>query len=149
MSRVSVSLSGAGKLNQQLSTIAQGAVSEVDKATVAAGIELRANIVRGIQSGPASGRVYRKSNPNRVHRASAPGEFPATDTGRLANNIFFEKLKPGVVSVGSTLIYALYLEYKPPSKGGRPFFRPEVEKLRTKFRDRIQAAVVRAEKNAT
>lgn len=36
---------------------------------------------------PGKGRVYRKTNPNRVHRASAPGQPFATDLGTAAASI--------------------------------------------------------------
>lgn len=36
---------------------------------------------RSGMTGPHSGRVYRRRG--RLHKASAPGEYPATETGRL------------------------------------------------------------------
>ena len=41
------------------------------------------NILRGAKSG----ETYVKYNPRRTHQASASGQFPASDTGFLANNI--------------------------------------------------------------
>ena len=36
-----------------------------------------------ILGGPKTGKLYKKNNPDRVHRASAPGQYPATDKGTL------------------------------------------------------------------
>jgi hypothetical protein len=41
--------------------------------------------VRGIQRGPANGRTYKRGTV--THTASAPGQFPMSDTGRLASNV--------------------------------------------------------------
>lgn len=83
--------------------------------------------VRGVQRGPASGRVYQKYNPRRTHQASAPGEYPMSDTGRLASSIRFElptnQKKPEGV-VGTNLLYGKYLELKPSTMGGRPWLLP-------------------------
>ncbi len=45
---------------------------------------VRNTAVTSINQGAKSGVVYEKYNPRRTHRASAPGEPPATDTGYLA-----------------------------------------------------------------
>lgn len=83
--------------------------------------------VRGVQRGPASGRLYQKYDPRRMHRASAPGERPASDTGRLAASIQFEpptsKAKPEGF-VGTNLLYGKFLELKPAARGGRPWLMP-------------------------
>lgn len=51
--------------------------------------------VQGVQQGPASGRVYQKYNPRRTHRASAPGEYPMSDTGNFASTIHAVYPSPG------------------------------------------------------
>lgn len=80
--------------------------------------------VEGIQRGPKSGRIYQKYNPRRTHRASAPGQYPATDTGRLASSIAVEppsNRENPVARVGTAVRYGLYLEKKAGSRGGRPW----------------------------
>jgi len=51
--------------------------------------------VEGVQNGPATGRVYEKYNPRRTHRASAPGEYPMSDTGNFASTIHAVYPSPG------------------------------------------------------
>ena len=48
---------------------------------------IRSEAVKSIQTGAKSGIMYQKYNPRRQHRASAPGEAPASDTGNLVNKI--------------------------------------------------------------
>jgi hypothetical protein len=73
-----------------------------------------------MRDSPASGRVYGK------HRASAPGEPPAPDTGALLGSVTWRVAKKGRAwraEVGSNLKYAVYLEYGAArgvrGKGGR------------------------------
>jgi hypothetical protein len=69
------------------------------------------------------------------HRASAPGEAPATDTGLLATSGYTEKKGSADYEVGFTAEYAQKLEFGTP--GGkiapRPFLRPAVEQHREGF----------------
>ena len=53
----------------------------------------RNTAIENISRGNKSGKVYEKYNPRRSHKASAVGEYPATDTGFLVNNIT-TKLQP-------------------------------------------------------
>lgn len=101
----------------------------------------------GIAKGPKTGRVYThrfpsvfQGGPRRPqdrrgipHRASAPHEYPAADTGNLMRSIHDEHEKPEDiaadgddafgVTVAADAEYAAALELKDPSKGGRPFLR--------------------------
>lgn len=74
-----------------------------------------------------SGRMYG------AHRASAPGESPAVDTGALKNSIAVEMDTPvrAIVSVGAE--YGLYLELGTRRMAARPFLRPAVDAVRDAF----------------
>lgn len=82
------------------------------------------NATVGIQRGPASGFAYEKSNPDRTHIASAPWEYPMSDTGKLHASVQFEvprtSNKPEGF-VGTNLMYGKFLEFKLPYQGGRPW----------------------------
>lgn len=61
------------------------------------------------------------------HRASAPGEPPASDTGLLLNSIHHELGQDGDgwhCDIGSDLQYAVYLELGTRNMAARPFLRP-------------------------
>ena len=84
--------------------------------------------VRGIQRGPASGRTYKRGAG--THRASAPGEYPMSDTGRLASNVQFTvatKAKPQAL-VGTNIVYGAYLEFGTSKMSARPWLMPSFQK---------------------
>lgn len=148
---VTIRLEGSEELQKFLKGMSKDIAAEVGKAVVATALELRGDVVKSIQQGPASGRVYKKYNPRRTHQASAPGQPPMSDTGRLANSITFDKLGDLTATVGSNLVYAPWLEYgtaKMNFAGGvggpRPFFRPAVERIRPKYIEYMEAAIERA-----
>lgn len=60
---------------------------------------------RGIAS-PKSGRIYRRRGGS--HQASAPGEFPARDSGAHLATVG-HKVGPAEVTVGSGMFYAKFL----------------------------------------
>lgn len=93
--------------------------------------------VNSIQQGPATGTIYTKSNPTRTHQASAPGEAPATDTGRLASSVMVAFPTPTQLRarVGTDLDYGAHLEFgtsRMPK--GRPWLSPAVRKAARKVR---------------
>lgn len=142
MTRLSIELQGKEEFRRAILAASQAVKDEVEAEVVATAIELRANIVKSIARGPKTGQVYRRGNV--THQASAPGQAPATDTGRLVNNIYFERLGATTAAVGSTLVYAEHLEYGTRKMAARPFFRPAVEKMRKQFQKRLEIAVWRA-----
>jgi hypothetical protein len=95
--------------------------------------DVQATIVTRIQTGPKTGRLYRrrtKSGKIRMHRASAPGESPATDYGFLIGSVqvtpFVDPLVGEVIVAAD---YAAYLEQGAPRAHlePRPFIRPAIE----------------------
>lgn len=78
-----------------------------------------------VLSKPGSGREYARGK--KTHVASAPGEPPAVDTGRLRNSISHGTVG-GVMRVGTGVIYARALEYGHKYKNRtllpRPHARP-------------------------
>jgi len=77
------------------------------------------NAVVGIQRGPASGTPRGDGS-----FASAPGEYPMSDTGKLAASVQFEVPRTSSRPegfVGTNLMYGKFLEFKLPYQGGRPW----------------------------
>jgi hypothetical protein len=75
---------------------------------------------------PGKGRVYVKSNPRRVHRASAPGAPPATDLGLLAASIKHAIGKDTVgifAQIGTGLKKGRWLELGTRNMRPRPYLR--------------------------
>ena len=93
------------------------------------------NILRGAKSG----ETYVKYNPRRTHQASASGQFPASDTGFLANNLVTSIQGNGLEGeVISQAEYSQYLEYGTSKMGARPFMQPSLEQNRPKIRARLR-----------
>lgn len=133
-------LQGLQRALDQYGEEAEAAVRDVVNLT---GEELRADIIKRYQRGPKTGRTYRKYNPKRVHKASAPGEAPATDTGRLVSQTMFQSVSPFAVEVFNSLKYAEWLEYGTRRIAPRPAWVPAVEKVRPKFVRRLEQVLAR------
>lgn len=93
------------------------------RGVVRATEEVREDAISLIQNPPKSGRTYRRRGVE--HQASAPGEAPASDTGRLVNSLETrydtEALSGTVVT---TVDYGPMLEYGTEKMEPRPFLRP-------------------------
>lgn len=94
---------------------------------------------------PKSGRTYPRGAvkrgrgersrivAHRFHRASAPGEAPAIDTGHLVNSFFTKKLSRLVRIIGVNAEYAAALEFGTERVAARPYLRPALNAVRSFF----------------
>lgn len=102
---------------------------------------IRTEVIREI-SEPGTGRVYEKSRPKRTHVASAPGQPPATDTGRLIASIYpIERELAGTrfaATVGSRLAYAAMLEVGTRRMAARPVWMPVSQREGAKLGQRLE-----------
>lgn len=146
MTRVTLDLQGGDQLAAALRAYGAAAEKHVGDAVNATGLELRGEIVKAYQRGPATGITYEKYNPRRTHTASAPGEAPATDTGRLASSVNYKREGPMSATVGSEIVYAAMLEFGTSRIAPRPAWVPATEAMRPKFRQRLETALARAAK---
>lgn len=89
---------------------------------------------RSVARGPKTGRIYMKGKNRSIrHQASAPGEPPATDTGRLVNSIVGDAKVIGKQVQGyleARTDYAGYLEFGTRKLAARPFMTPSVMRNR-------------------
>jgi HK97 gp10 family phage protein len=93
---------------------------------------IRGEAIRSIQSGPKSGRTYEKYNPRRTHKASAPGQAPASDTGNLVSQIMSVSDGKDTL-VESRAEYSKFLEFGTSKMLPRPFLFPASEKSTKKI----------------
>src|SRR3954453_1205524 len=83
---------------------------------------------------PKTGRLYRTFNKRKLHRASAPGESPATDSGTLASRVFHDVQAGGfAASVFSDVNYASYLEFGTRRMAPRPYLAPALREHADNF----------------
>ena len=91
---------------------------------------VEATVKMGIQRPPKSGRIYKRRTI--THQASAAGEYPASDTGNLVNNISVT-IKDTIGRVTSSSKYSKALEYGTTTMHARPFMFPSLEKNKGKI----------------
>lgn len=122
-----------GRRNERALDKATGALSATLKAAYATGATRPSmgavglhvqNNVRKLLSQGGSGRTYGR------HTASAPGQPPAVDTGRLRASYTHEvgeDARGPYVDIGTNVEYAPFLEFGTRHIAPRPHLRPAVE----------------------
>ena len=114
---------------------------------VIAGELVATEVRRNINKSPRGGKTYVKTNPNRVHKASAAGESPATDLGFLVRSIQTEpdldNLRIRVVSLFTIAPYARRLEFGDMARGlqPRPFMFKSLAAKKQKAEDLMKKAL--------
>lgn len=84
--------------------------------------------------GRGEGRLVIPYGKRVPHTASAPGNPPAVDTGRLRASIAWQRISKYRRVVGTNVIYAPYLELGTDRIKPRPFLRPAAERFRKTVR---------------
>lgn len=118
----------------------------------AAALVMKADMVEGIQKGPKTGRVYKRGD--KVHQASAPSEFPASDTGTLANRSMGIRKEDNGLTIyvganqGEGVKYAAALELGTKNMAPRPFAQPVLQKRKDGIAREVQKAVQRVNNEA-
>lgn len=121
-------------VNFDAAAVAAAARRAAGQAIVRGTESVRNEAVRLVMSPPKTGVIYKRRGVE--HQASAPGEAPANDTGRLVNSIRTDYDLPQLVGrVVASTEYAAYLEYGTENMEPRPYMRPALANRR--------AAVVR------
>lgn len=105
--------------------------------------EISTSVKNAIAKGSPAGRQYKRGK-RAVHTASAPGQAPASDTGRLVGSIYTTETGRLEATVGSPLAYAYYLEHGTRRMAARPvWLRKSKEKARL-LPKAIEAGIKRA-----
>lgn len=133
------------KFNDQsiLATVRRAAMIGIVRGTEA----VRKEAVSLILSSPKSGRVYARGGV--AHQASAPGEAPASDTGRLAGSIRTEYDRSRLAGkVVASTEYAPHLEYGTARMEPRPYMRPALAAKRDDIERDVQEEVALALRRA-
>lgn len=93
-----------------------------------------------ILDGAKTGRVYRRRGV--THQASAPGQAPASDTGRLVQSgrTTYDKGELSGTAQWSTA-YAEHLEHGTETMEPRPFARPALENQKAEIEADIRTEI--------
>jgi HK97 gp10 family phage protein len=129
MNRVAVRVTSTGKIQN----VERDYIARVGRAVNASVQIVRTSAIDMIQRSPKTGKTYNRRGIR--HKASAPGEPPATDTGFLVSQIYgrVDADKLGG-QVESRAPYSRYLEFGTINMAARPFLFPALEMNRTRIR---------------
>lgn len=137
MTTIKIELDGLQQLLKQLEGIGQGGDQALVDVITDVVTDTHAFAVSGIQRGPKSGAVYG------AHQASAPGQYPASDTGRLASSVRMEFPTAGRIEgrVGTAVTYGPMLEFGTSRMAARPWLLPSFEKAKIGVEKELRAAM--------
>lgn len=135
---ITLKIKGDKRLQKRLARYAKRAPLILDQLLTKAAFHTQNVAITSIQQSPATGRTYRRGST--VHRASAPGEAPATDTGNLVQNITVEKKEIMYYDVGSRkdAPYGYWLEFGTSKMDARPWLTPAVKQGRKKLKTELR-----------
>ncbi len=149
MARIQAKVLNGDRLRKKLQQIGRDANKPVRQAIATGALLVERDAKVSIDRGSKTGRVYEKTNPRRTHRASAPGEAPATDLGNLVRNITFVVDSDGLgASVESRGSYSRALEFGTTRMAARPFLFPAFEKNKKRIGKAVGQAVKKALRKA-
>ena len=141
---IKINVKNLKKVMSQLGRLGKDLEQPFREVVKGGGQLIRAEAVRSIQSGAKSGIVYEKYNPRRSHRASAPGQAPASDTGNLVSKIRVKQKNQNTTIVESSADYSAFLEYGTSKMQPRPFLFPAFIKSKEKITQAVFKRVVTA-----
>jgi len=128
------------KLNKKLQN--NKVKAYVTRATLMVQNTAKESITKG-----GTGRLYEKYEPRRSHRASAPNQPPASDTGFLVSQISMNVDKKADGSVVGQVIssapYSAHLEFGTTQMTERPFMQPALEQNRRKIHAMFKKGVLK------
>ena len=130
-------------LGEKLRERYKKAENQVEKALLKGATDIERDAKISMR-GPKSGKFYKTYNKKKKHRASAPGEAPAVDTGRLRSSIKYSLVASGKLAeviIGSDVEYAKYLEMGTSKMEPRPFLQPALEKNREQIKKEVADAI--------
>ncbi len=141
---ITVKIDGLDRIDRATDVARKAIAEEIAKGLYASAKKVEGDAKRSILDGQKTGRTYRRGNV--LHRASAPGEAPASDTGRLVNSIngVVEKsttLEAVIRAGGGIVRYARMLEFGTAKMAARPFLFPAAEKNRAWIVERLNKAL--------
>jgi phage gpG-like protein len=149
MRQGAVHVTGTQEVQRALAAFGREVAADVSKAVVATALEALTDVRKAIQGPPKTGREYpRGANGDKIHRASAPGEAPATDTGALVSSTYLSRIDDTTQAIGSRLDYAFFLEFGTLRMEPRPSWVPAAERAAPRLEKRLRRVIAEARARA-
>lgn len=136
MAGVTIRIVDASALNG-FRRIAERAPERLQATIEAFVLDAHSEAIDLMRSSRPSGRVYRRGKGGRTHRASAPGQPPAIDTGNLVGHVEFD-VGPGFGELGATVMTGLWMEQGTSRVRPRPWLLPAISKSEEKLKRAIE-----------
>ena len=144
MTQIRIRIENLSAVERALTQYGAKAEAEISKVLDAVGTSIINGVKKKMRSSK-SGRTYKRGKIGRDHVASAPGEAPAVDTGRLINSsIYQKKVSPLELIGGSNVKYSEWLEYGTRKIKPRPSWTLEIYAHREILQKAIEGALRRA-----
>lgn len=144
---ITVQVKGVSEVRAAIRAYGKSVEDAVGRAVMASALEMLTDVRKQIQGPPKTGRTYKRGKGGKIlHRASAPGEAPATDTGALVSSTYITKLSLMTAAIGSRLEYAFHLEFGTLNIEPRPSWMPAAERAAPRLEARV-AKVIAAARN--
>jgi HK97 gp10 family phage protein len=89
---------------------------------------------------PKTGQYYYIAELKRLHRASAPGQYPANMLGNLQKSLNYN-VGPMQMEFGANTDYAPYLELGTASMAKRPFLEPSTRQTQGDMQQQYYTAL--------
>lgn len=146
MADATVKIEGAAEFARVLHNA--NVAAEVAKVIGRYAQTIRSDAINSMRRSTPGGHLYRIKGKRKKaieHRASAPGQPPAVQSGRLWNSITVAAMDSGLsAEVGPTVNYGAYLEKGTKNMDPRPFMQPAFDRniggLQESIRDAIRKA---------
>jgi phage gpG-like protein len=139
MARSDVRIEGMAELSRKLLEIPAGGEKGAVRAVRRVTLDVHRSVREKLKQ-PGTGREYTRGNV--THVASAPGQPPASDSGRLSNSYGFDFERGGLTGiVGTNLSYAPHLEFGKRKMAPRPHLFTSYEEERPKLEPAIREEV--------
>ena len=159
MTSIGIKVDGLQALIKQLQEVGLAGSDVVQEVVYDLGFETKEIAIAGISGGAKSGRVYefhyftgpdgklrqgrKRSKP---HQASAPGQYPASDTGGLAGSVALDIKGDGkTATVGTHLMHGKFMEFGTAKVAARPWLLPSFERAKIgvekELRARLEAKI--------
>ncbi len=133
-------MTGMKVFSDNLKNYVKAFQGQVQKEINTTAVKIRSTAVKSIIRGEKTGRIYPpiKNKRSKPHQASAPGQAPASDSGKLASSV---QMIPNEIPayVYTNDIVGAYMEHGTKDIKPRPWLFPAAEENRADHLKRMKA----------
>lgn len=143
---IEIKLNFEGDALKKVALLSPKIIKNMDAAVKQAAMLIRNTAIKKMRQ-PGKGRVYlhyRGGKNPIVHRASAPGDPPATDTARLIGSVRTNYPEIMKSEVGSDVIYAPMVEGGTSRMAARPWLMPSLKENQESIQNLIDRGIEEA-----